>query len=858
MSSTPSVTIIVLTCNGRRHLEVCLPSLDALDYPDTAVMVADNGSTDGSAAWIRARHPRVRVVEMGANLGFAAAYNRAVQAAGTDYVVLLNDDTRVEPSWLTHLVEAAERNGVAAAASTILDWEGSRIDFVGGMPTFAGHSWQLDHGQPAGKVYAERPLLFGCGASVLIRRDAYLEAGGFDEDYFAYFEDVDLGWRLNLLGHATVFAPKAVTYHRLHGTFGALAHALRLRLYERNALATICKNYGDEALARVLPSAVALTLARSLTAAKLDDEGIRFGSPAPARAAIPSSLVAMLIGLEDFARWLPALGDKRRHVQATRRIGDDAVLALLPEPLALHDLGDAYRESAEALIRDFRIADVFGLPARPFVTAPPRAASTGAEAPGAADAVPAPRPITASSASPGPTVSVIVLTATGPTHLPDCLDSLRRHTWPAERTEVIVVDNGSATDPTAVARHHYPGVRVVRTGRNLGFSAGNNAGARVATGDWLVFLNDDTRVAPSWIDEMLIVADRERAASVGALMVDWEGSRIDFAGGLVNFEGRGYALHYGERRDQTAVADQPVLFGCGGAVMVRRDVFESAGMWDEPTFAYYEDVELGWRLWLLGHEVWLASKAVVHHRHHGTSGTESPARARAFERNALRMIYALLEESTLQRVLPAALLLAADRILLATPFSRAQAGEPGRPRTRRLALPSPHALKASLRHALIMRGARRDLGIGGNLRKLGAGGLAGAVVDALGDIRLGWGQAGARGRYLIEAGAQAAALEGRRERVSPMVLGSLLGVRDFLEMLPELSRRRAALQARRTRTDAEILARFGGQWTAAVPSAHFPLHEALRNHLMDVLGIGTEVDAPGPAGEHPLRGGSTR
>src|SRR5690606_33384443 len=248
-----------------------------------------------------------------------------------------------------------------------------------------------------------------------------------------------------------------------------------------------------------------------------------------------------------------------------------------------------------------------------------------------------------------------------------------------------------------------------------------------------------------------------------------------------------YALRYDEPRAHVDTEDQPVLFGCGGAVMVRRDVFESAGGWDEPTFAYYEDVELGWRLWLLGHEVWLAPKAVVYHKHHGTSGAESPARARAFERNALRMLYALLEEETLQRVLPAALLLASDRLLLATPFSRAHAGSDAG--SGGLSLPSTPAMKASLRHALIQRGARRDFGIGGNLRKLGIGGLAGAAWDAARDVRLGWGQGGARTRYLIEEGGQAAALEGRRERVSPLVLAGLLGLKDFLEMIPELSQR---------------------------------------------------------------------
>jgi GT2 family glycosyltransferase len=207
---------------------------------------------------------------------------------------------------------------------------------------------------------------------------------------------------------------------------------------------------------------------------------------------------------------------------------------------------------------------------------------------------------------------------------------------------------------------------VVRTGRNLGFSAGNNAGAALATGEWLVFLNDDTKVTPGWLDQMMAVAQRRNAACVGAFIVDWPGERVDFAGGLVNFEGRGYALGYDLPVAEAVLDEQPMLFGCGAAVMFRRDVFESSGRWDEPTFAYYEDVEFGWRLWLLGHEVWFAPNAVVHHKHHGTSGAESPARMRAFERNALRMIYSLLEESTLQQVLPAALLLATDRALLGT------------------------------------------------------------------------------------------------------------------------------------------------------------------------------------------------
>ena len=252
-----------------------------------------------------------------------------------------------------------------------------------------------------------------------------------------------------------------------------------------------------------------------------------------------------------------------------------------------------------------RIAEVFGL-APPRVGAPAsvrcaRSQPFSPVAPPAAVATDGRHPVRAG------VVSVVVLTASGPRHLPDCLDSLRAHRWPADRTEVIVVDNGSAEDPTPTVARHYPGARVIRTGANLGFSGGNNAGAAVAGGEWLVFLNDDTRVAPGWLDELVGVAERRGAASVGAFILDWAGVRVDFAGGLVNFEGRGYSQGYDLPAAAADRRERPLLFGCGAAVLFRRDVFEESGGWDT-TFAYYEDVEFGWRLWMLGHEVWFAPR----------------------------------------------------------------------------------------------------------------------------------------------------------------------------------------------------------------------------------------------------------
>ena len=265
MGSRPSVSVLVLNCNGRQHLDDCFASLAAQTYPRDRIDLAllDNGSADGSLEFIREKYPTVRVIAFESNQGVCAPYNSAIRACGSEFVALLNNDTRVEPQWLAELVSVADRQGAAAVASKILDWDGETIDFAGGITSFIGHSWRVDSRVPATRDYDEKPLLFPCAGSALFSRSAFLDAGGFDEDYFACLEDVDLGWRLNLNGGKVVLAPGAVTFHRANGTWSKFAYAQRLRLLERNALATIYKNYEAATLERIVPAAVALLLLRA-------------------------------------------------------------------------------------------------------------------------------------------------------------------------------------------------------------------------------------------------------------------------------------------------------------------------------------------------------------------------------------------------------------------------------------------------------------------------------------------------------------------------------------------------------------------------------------------------------------------
>ena len=216
--SDPFVSVLVVTLNGRAHLETCLPSLLAQDYPRDRyeILVVDNASTDGSVELVRQQFSGVGIVAHRRNLGFAGAYHAAIPTARGELLAFLNNDTRVEPSWLSELVRATRDQGAAAAGSKMLGWDGSTIDFCGGIVSLLGHAWQDQHGHPASSGgSATKKLLFACGGAMLVDRAAYDDAGGFDPEYFAYFEDVDLGWRMALRGHTTVLAPTSIVYHRV-------------------------------------------------------------------------------------------------------------------------------------------------------------------------------------------------------------------------------------------------------------------------------------------------------------------------------------------------------------------------------------------------------------------------------------------------------------------------------------------------------------------------------------------------------------------------------------------------------------------------------------------------------------------
>jgi len=362
---TVRTSVLVLDYDGRQHLDACLESLGALDSwvpgepgrprdPAAAdeVVLVDNGSTDGSVARVRERFPWVRVLGNGANLGFAGGYDAAIPLVDGGWVALLNSDTRVRPGWLSALHHAAAAHPrCRAVAGRILSWDGERVDFEGADTFFTGHAWQRRLGEPAGEEGGpERELLFGCGASLLLHRETFLRHGGFDRDYFAFFEDVDLGWRMALAGDETWYAPASVAYHKLHGTFGGRPQARVRFLCERNALATVFKNYSGERGGVLLLASAALLLLRG------------WSSSAPSRPGsrpwLTTDALAHLLALADLARLAPALSERRAAVQAARRLSDAEVGPLFGDlghpPTAL---GPEYRGPLEAVVATLGLSD---------------------------------------------------------------------------------------------------------------------------------------------------------------------------------------------------------------------------------------------------------------------------------------------------------------------------------------------------------------------------------------------------------------------------------------------------------------------------------------------------------------------
>jgi GT2 family glycosyltransferase len=283
------VSVVVVNLNGRHLLAECLDALAAQDYaPDLVeTILVDNGSIDDSVAFVRDAYPAVRIVEAGRNLGFAGGNNLGAHTATGECLALINNDAQADRHWLSAMAQVLDSEPeVACVGAKILDQAGETIDFVGTALNLYGRAFQLDEAMPVAPGYYDqvRELLAPCGGAMMIRRELFLEVGGFDEDYVAYYEDVDLGWRLWIYGYKVLFAPDAIVYHRKHQTGEGFPVEQRYTLAEVNALRTLIKNCEDESLGGVLPFSLFMGVKRAVEQSGLDRERYRLGHPGSGNA----------------------------------------------------------------------------------------------------------------------------------------------------------------------------------------------------------------------------------------------------------------------------------------------------------------------------------------------------------------------------------------------------------------------------------------------------------------------------------------------------------------------------------------------------------------------------------------------
>lgn len=303
------ISVVIPNWNGKKFLAGCLDSLLQVTKADVEVIIIDNGSHDGSVEFLEANYPQVLLIKFPYNTGFSVAVNAGIRHSRGEFIALLNNDTVVEPNWLSEMMAVLREHPELGSTGckmlgyddrTLLDGAGDGYR-RGGLPGRIGHR-ETDRGQ-----FDQRRYILGpCGGAALYRRTMLEDVGLFDEDYFAYLEDVDLALRAQSAGYKSLYVPSAVMYHLGCGTTGSGYHPLVVRLSAKNNWNTIVKNIPFPLLLKFLPHIFYWQLYYFAVVI------VRGGQVIP-----------WLKGSFDALRLLPRMLEKRSQINKKRRVGLD-------------------------------------------------------------------------------------------------------------------------------------------------------------------------------------------------------------------------------------------------------------------------------------------------------------------------------------------------------------------------------------------------------------------------------------------------------------------------------------------------------------------------------------------------------
>ena len=299
----PAVSILVLNWNGAAYLPRCLDALQAQTFRDFETLVLDNASTDHSVDEVEARWPGFRTVRFEHNLGFAAANNRGARLARGRWLVFLNNDAFLQPDWLERLVEAALAFPAFTFFASRLIYAGdlNRMQAAGDVLNISGFAWSRDNGFPVELAHLEVEEVFSsCAAAAMILRQAFLDVGGFNENFVSHLEDVDLGFRLRLVGQRCLYIPSAVAAHVVSASYGAESERTVYQV-QRNVVWMYVANMPGSLFWKYLPAHLVANLVFLLYYT------LRGRGPAAWRAKL------------DALRGLPAALRWRRMIQSSRK-----------------------------------------------------------------------------------------------------------------------------------------------------------------------------------------------------------------------------------------------------------------------------------------------------------------------------------------------------------------------------------------------------------------------------------------------------------------------------------------------------------------------------------------------------------
>jgi GT2 family glycosyltransferase len=251
LNSLPKVAIVILNWNGQNYLEKFLPSVLATAYDSMEVIVADNGSTDGSVSFLEKHFPQVRLIRFNENNGFAKGYNLALQKIQADYYAILNSDIEVLPGWLKPIINLLEQDKFNAACQpkllsynnkTIFEYAGGAGGWLDsfGYPFARGRVFDICE-EDKGQYDTTERVFWTTGAAMVIRSSVFNEMKGFDEYFFAHQEEIDLCWRMQLAGYKLYCCPSSVVYHVGGGTLPR-GNSLKTYLNFRNNQIMLYKN----------------------------------------------------------------------------------------------------------------------------------------------------------------------------------------------------------------------------------------------------------------------------------------------------------------------------------------------------------------------------------------------------------------------------------------------------------------------------------------------------------------------------------------------------------------------------------------------------------------------------------------